>query len=63
MQKELNEAWKLIMSIEMKAAFFPVVLEIHKHLQIAEAQFNQMKADKEALLERMGSEDSPLKKG
>ncbi len=54
--KEIDEVWNLLMSVEMKAQYFPIILEIHKRLNAIAEIHNQILADKGALLERMGEE-------
>lgn len=55
MNKEIDEVWNLLMTIEMKAQYFPVILEIQKRLKMAADNHAQILADKEALMERMGA--------
>jgi len=56
MNKEIDEAWNLLMGIEMKAQYFPIVLEIQKRLKMAADSHAQTLADKAALMERMGED-------
>lgn len=56
MNKEIDEVWNLLMGIEMKVQYFPIVLEIQKRLKIAADSYAQIQADKAALMERMGED-------
>lgn len=54
--KEIDEAFKLLLAIEMKAQYFPIVLDIQRLLKQASENFTQIQEDKAALMERMGEE-------